>query len=194
MPPTRERFVYANILHLGYDPWNRPHSSSKGLSDRGWLLVVGRDVRASSILPRSLSPWLPQTVPDSLLADHQRLIVYWAKLKAAFAVCLVTLYYYLCLTEAVRPMFVQLQQELHPRDIDAVVMRRKMTSWLLMFVWRTRRQSATMMTFLAKYCIWSRTPTLPSPSPIHSRNIVIEAAASNAEFTVVILFFCLWFL
>ena len=70
-----------------------------------------------------------------------------------FAVCLVTLYYYLCLTEAVRPMFVQLQQELHPRDIDAVVMRRKMTSCLLMFVWRTRRQSATMMTFFAKYCI-----------------------------------------
>ena len=31
--------------------------------------------------------------------------------------CLVTLYYYLCLTEAVRPMFVQLQQELHPGDI-----------------------------------------------------------------------------
>ena len=70
-----------------------------------------------------------------------------------FAVCLVTLYYYLCLTEAVRPMFVQLQQELHPRDIDAVVMRRKMTSCLLMFVWSTRRQSATTMTFLAKYCI-----------------------------------------
>ena len=56
-------------------------------------------------------------------------------------------------TEAVRPMFVQLQQELHPGDIDAVVMRRKMTSCLLMFVWRTRRQSATMMTFFAKYCI-----------------------------------------
>ena len=55
------------------------------------------------------------------------LIVYLAKLKAAFAVCLVTLYYYLCLTEAVRPMFVHLQQELHPGDIDAVVMRRKMT-------------------------------------------------------------------
>ena len=49
--------------------------------------VVGRDVRASSILPRLLSPWLPQTVPDSLLGDHQRLIVYWAKMKAAFAVC-----------------------------------------------------------------------------------------------------------
>ena len=29
-----------------------------------------------------------------------------------------------------------------------------------------------------KYCC---TPTLPSPSPIHSRNIVIEA--TNAEFT-----------
>ena len=77
----------------------------------------------------------------------------FASRPAAFAVCLVTLYYYLCLTEAVRPMFVQLQQELHPRDIDAVVMRRKMTSCLLMFVWRTRRQSATMMTFFAKYCI-----------------------------------------
>ena len=48
---------------------------------------------------------------------------------------------------------MQLQQELHPRDMDAVVMRRKMTSCLLMFVWRTRRQSATMMTFFAKYCI-----------------------------------------
>ena len=28
-----------------------------------------------------------------------------------------------------------------------------------------------------------RTPTLPSPSPIHSRNIVIEATATNADFT-----------
>ena len=65
--------------------------------------------------------------PRQFARDHQRLIVYWAKLKAAFAVCLVTLYYYLCLTEAVRPMFVHLQQELHPGDIDAVVMRRKMT-------------------------------------------------------------------
>ena len=27
---------------------------------------------------------------------------------------------------------------------------------------------------------------MPSPSPIHSRNIVIEAAASNPEFTVVV--------
>ena len=40
-------------------------------------------------------------------------------------------------------------------------------------------------TFLSNYCIISRTPTLPSPSPIHSRNIAIEAAATNAEFTVV---------
>ena len=39
-------------------------------------------------------------------------------------------------------------------------------------------------TFLSNYCIISRTPTLPSPSPIHSRNIAIEAAATNAEFTV----------
>ena len=58
------------------------------------------------------------------------------KVESSICRCLVTLYYYLCLTEAVRPMFVQLQQELHPHDIDAVVMRRKMTSCLLMFVWR----------------------------------------------------------
>ena len=37
-----------------------------------------------------------------------------------------------------------------------------------------------IQTLLAKYCC---TPTLPSPSPIHSCNIVIEAAATNAEFT-----------
>ena len=42
-------------------------------------------------------------------------------------------------------------------------------------------------TFLSNYCIKSRTPTVPSPSPIHSRNIAIEAAATNAEFTVVAL-------
>ena len=31
-------------------------------------------------------------------------------------------------------------------------------------------------TCLSNYCIISRTPTVPSPSPIHSRNIAIEAA------------------
>ena len=40
-------------------------------------------------------------------------------------------------------------------------------------------------TFVPNYCIKSRTRTSPSPSPIHSRNIVIEAAATNPEFTVV---------
>ena len=40
-------------------------------------------------------------------------------------------------------------------------------------------------TFLSNYCIISRPPPSPSPSPIHSRNIAIEAAATNAEFTVV---------
>ena len=39
-------------------------------------------------------------------------------------------------------------------------------------------------TFVANYCIKSRAPTSPSPSPIHSRNIVIEAVATNPEFTV----------
>ena len=39
-------------------------------------------------------------------------------------------------------------------------------------------------TCLSNYCIISRTPTVLSPSPIHSRNIAIEAAATNAEFTV----------
>ena len=38
--------------------------------------------------------------------------------------------------------------------------------------------------FWSNYCIKSRTPTVPSPSPIHSRNIAIEAAATNPEFTV----------
>ena len=39
-------------------------------------------------------------------------------------------------------------------------------------------------TFVSNYCIKSRTPASLSPSPIHSRNIVIEAAATNPEFTV----------
>ena len=38
--------------------------------------------------------------------------------------------------------------------------------------------------FLQNTAFEAAPPTLPSPSPIHSRNIVIEAAASNPEFTV----------
>ena len=41
-------------------------------------------------------------------------------------------------------------------------------------------------TFVANYCTKSSTPTSPSQSPIHSCNIVIEAAATIPEFTVVL--------
>ena len=50
----------------------------------------------------------------------------------------------------------------------------------------TALQASVSKLFLSNYCIRSRTPTVPSPSPIHSRNIAIEAAATNAEFTVLI--------
>ena len=65
------------------------------------------------------------------------------------------------------------------------MMGRRMTSYVWTPPLFTVLLASVSNFFLANYCIEIRTPTSPSPSPFHSRNIVIEATATTPEVTIV---------